>query len=83
MCPGMTNSVAPFFAPNRLPAESFGPLARPCAWWVACRTNVVGRAIFAEGEVIRKLEKHVQKDELKASVALKGCAILGCNIVVE
>ena len=44
---------------------------------------MAGRTIFAEEEVIRKLEKHVHKDELKDSAALKGCAILGCNIVVE
>ena len=44
---------------------------------------MIGRADFAEGAEIHKLEKHVQKEDRRASAVLKGCAILGCNIAVE
>lgn len=40
MFPGTTHSEEPFLAPNRLPAESVGPFARPCCACEACRTKM-------------------------------------------
>lgn len=39
--PGTTHSEEPFLAPSLRPAESVGPLARPCCAWEACRTKMV------------------------------------------
>ncbi len=53
MLPGTTYWPSAFLEPRRLPAVSLGPLARPWAWWEACR-RFEGRSAWGE---MRKLER--------------------------
>ena len=68
MFPGTTYSPPVFFAPRRLPAPSFAPLARPWAWWEAFRRVmwvIAGMACWVVRRVVRADWRH-------AKVAIEG-----------
>lgn len=84
MFPGTTYSDAVFLAPRRRPAESPGPLARPCAACEACRMKLV---VAVRGGIWLCREQRLRafKDEARAVNGLSkvACALesRGCSIV--